>query len=55
MKQIGVFARGTEHELDPGQAHYHYTDGGQLYGAVEMAIGHSARIIAVGRELRLRA
>jgi len=56
MEQIGVFALGTEHELDPGnQTHYHHIDGRQLYGAVAMAIGHSAMIIAVGREPRLRA
>jgi len=55
MEQIGVFALGTEHKLDPGnQTHYHHIDGRHLYGAVEMAIWHSAKIIAVGRDLRLR-
>ena len=49
MEQIGVFAPGTKHELDPGnQFFYHHIDGRQLYRAGGTAVGHSTKIIAVG-------
>ena len=55
MEQVGVRAFGTQPQLNPGNhLSNQHMQARQVYRAVGMAVGHSAKVIAGGRGPLLR-